>query len=217
MNFILGEKLGMSQFFQEDGKVVPVTLVQAGPCYVTQIKKTDNDGYDAVQVAFGERKFKNIKKPQKGILNNLKKVNKNLAEKFEKKFPYYFVEFKPENIDDFKLGDEINLDNFKEGDKVFISATSKAKGFQGVVKRHGFSGFSATHGTKHGLRAPGSIGSAFPERVWPGKKMPGRMGGERVTMKGLKIVKVDKENNILALKGALPGKKGMLVEIKHQS
>jgi large subunit ribosomal protein L3 len=214
MKFILGKKIGMTQIFDENGKVTPVTLVEAGPCYINQIKTEEKDGYNAVQVVFDSKKLKNTKKPQRGQIEKLKSVSKNLAEKFNQKAPLYFKEFRVEDISGYSIGDEITIESFEEGDELKISGLSKARGFQGVVKRHGFSGFDATHGTKHGERIPGSIGSAFPERVWPGKKMAGRMGGRKNTVTGLKIVNMDKEDNVLAVKGALPGRKGTLLEIK---
>lgn len=200
MKFILGKKLGMSQVFDENGQVVPVTLIEAGPCWVAQVKTKEKDGYQSVQIGFEEIKEKKVKKPRKG---HLKKAG-------FKKYFRYLKEFKD---GDFKTGDKIDASLFNQGEIVKVSGISKGKGFQGVVKRHGFSGFPATHGTKHGLRAPGSIGSAFPERVFKGRKMAGRMGSDRVTTQGLKIVQIDKENNLLAVKGAVPGRKGTLLEI----
>jgi len=193
MKFILGKKLIMSQLFDEKNKVVPVTLVEAGPCYVLQIKTNEKDGYQAVQIGL-ERKKKNIKKTEKG-----------------KEFKYW-REFRDQG-ENFKVGNEINLSVFQEGDKVKVSGISKGKGFQGVVKRWGFHGRNASHGARHEERKVGSIGSCLPERVVKGRKMPGRMGSDRVTVKNLKIAKIDKENNILAIKGAIPGKKGTLLEI----
>lgn len=185
----------MSQIFDENGNTVPVTLIEAGPCYVTQIKTEKKDAYSAVQIGFEKIEKKNkIKKSQKG-----------------KEFKYV-REFK--NNKELKKGDEIDVSVFKEGDKVLVSGISKGKGFAGAVKRWGFAGQTATHGTKHEQRTIGSVGSAFPQRVIKGKKMPGRMGYERVTVKNLKIVKVDKENNLLAVKGAIPGRRGTLLEIK---
>jgi len=194
MKFILGQKLGMSQIFDEKGNQIPVTLIEAGPCFVTQIKVKEKDGYQAVQIGF-IRKTKKIKKTEKG-----------------KEFKY-LREFKN---GEFKVADIIDASIFQEGDKVKISGISKGKGFAGAVKRWGFKGrLSATHGTKHELRTLGSVGSSFPERVVKGKKMPGRMGYVRVTVKNLKIIKVDKENNLLAVKGAVPGRKGTLLEISN--
>lgn len=200
MKFILGKKLGMSQIFNGEGRVVPVTLVEVFPCQIVQVKTEEKDGYRAVQVGFGEVKEKKVKKPQKG---HIKKAG--LKNNFKG-----FIEFKDV---DLKVGDEINISVFEEGDKVEVSGVSKGKGFQGVVKRHGFSGMPASHGTKHCLRAPGSIGSAFPQRVFKGKKMAGRMGFERVTVRGLQIAQVDEADRILAIKGAVPGAKGTLLEI----
>ncbi len=194
MKFILGKKIGMTQVFDDNGDVVPVTLVEAGPCVVTQIKTEENDGYKAVQVGFDRLKENKVKKPQ-----------------MEKPFRF-LCEFKAE-VDDLKEGEEINVSIFEKGDKVKISGKSKGKGFQGVVKRHGFAGQSRTHGTKHDERRGGSIGSAYPQRVMKGRKMPGRMGSDRTTVKNLEIVKVDPEENTLAIKGAVPGGKGNILEI----
>lgn len=203
--FILGLKLGMSQIFDEKGNVIPVTVIEAGPCYVTQIKTKEKDGYSAVQIGFGE-----AKKITKALAGHLKgaKIGKLM----------FLREFRNETpkIDDkeLKIKDKIDVSIFKEGDKVKISGISKGKGFQGAVKRWGFSGMGASHGVKHEHRTLGSVGSSFPERVIKGKKMPGRMGSERVTVKNLKVVKIDKENNLLAVKGAVPGRKGILLEIR---
>jgi len=195
MKFILGLKLGMSQIFDEKGSAVPVTLIEAGPCEVTQIKTKEKDGYQAIQVG-----FKKIGKP--------KKIKKPQAQK-----PYrYLREFKN---GEFKVGDKIDASIFQEGDKVKVSGISKGKGFAGAVKRWGFKGrLSVSHGTKHELRTLGSVGMSIPERVVKGKKMPGRMGFERVTVKNLKITKVDPENNLLAVEGAVPGRKGTLLEVR---
>ncbi len=191
----------MSQIFDGNNKAVPVTLIEAGPCFVAALRTLDKDGYEAVQIAMEEAPAKAVKKPQQG---HFKKSG--LASYFR-----YLKEFRGKHS--LKEGDKIDVSLFLPGEKVKVSAFSKAKGFQGVVKRHGFSGAPATHGTKHNERAPGSIGSAFPERVFKGKKMAGRMGGERLTISGLKVAAVDQENNLLALKGAVPGRKGTLVEV----
>jgi len=195
MKFILGLKFGMSQIFDERGDQIPVTLIEAGPCEVTQIKTKEKDGYQAIQVG-----FKKIEKP--------KKIKKPQVQK-----PYrYLREFKN---GEFKMGQKIDVSIFQVGDKVKVSGISKGKGFAGAVKRWGFKGrLSVTHGTKHELRTLGSVGSSFPERVVKGKKMPGRMGYARVTVRNLKVVKVDPQNNILAIKGAIPGRKGTLLEIR---
>jgi len=190
----------MTQIFDEAGKVIPVTLVKAGPCWVTQERTKETDGYQAVQVGFEEVKENRVKKPQRGHLKKTK-LDKN------------FRHFKEFEASDLKTGHKIDVSIFNEGEIVKVVGISKGKGFQGVVKRHGFKGMPASHGTKHTERAPGSIGSAFPQRVFKGKKMAGRMGSDRVTIKGLEIVQIDKENDLLAIEGALPGKVGTLLEI----
>jgi large subunit ribosomal protein L3 len=195
MRFILGKKIGMSQIFNEKRETVPVTLIEAGPCYVTQIKEKNKDGYQALQIGF-------VKKSKK-----VKKTEKGKEYKYLREFPVLDSQV--------SIGDKIDISIFKEGEKVKISGKSKGKGFQGGVKRWGFSGRNATHGVKHEHRTLGSVGSAFPERVIKGRKMPGRMGFERVTVKNLEIVKIDKENNLLAVKGAIPGAKGTFLEIKE--
>ena len=213
MKFILGLKLGMSEIFNKEGNVVPITLIEAGPCQVTQIKTKEpksiakgeiegkKDDYEAIQIGFQKLKEKKVKKSQR---------QKPLR---------YLREFRGDiDISKYKVGDEIDVSIFEEGDKVKISGISKGKGFAGVVKKWGFKGrASVSHGTKHELRTPGSTGSSYPQRVVKGKKMAGRMGFERVTVKNLKIVKTDKENNILAVRGAVPGRKGTLLEIRSGS
>jgi len=195
MPFILGKKIKMSQIFDEDGKVIPITLIQAGPCFITQIKQKEKDGYNALQVGFGKKK-----KP--------KKTDK------DKEF-HYLRESRDEK-QELKVGDKIDVSIFEEGDKVRISGISKGKGFQGGVKRWGFHGKSASHGVKHEHRTLGSVGSTDAARVFKGKKMPGRMGYERVTKKNIKVVKIDIENNLIAVKGAVPGRQGTLLEITSQ-
>ena len=199
---MLGTKEEMTQIFTEDGKVVPVTVVNAGPVKVVQVKSADGkDGYNAVQVGFGSRKEKNINKAEIGHMGK----DNNFSD---------LVEFRIKGSEvEAKKGDEIKVEIFEEGDKVQVSGISKGKGFQGVVKRHGFHGGPRTHGQKHSEREPGSIGATGPQRVFKGKKMGGRMGSDRVTVKGLKIVRVDKENNKLLISGAVPGKRGTLLEI----
>ncbi|MDO8600717.1 MAG: 50S ribosomal protein L3 [bacterium] len=207
MKYILGTKLGMTQIFDGEGSVIPVTLIQATPSIVLQVKTKEKDGYEAVQVGFGERKQKNIKKPQQGHFKDLGNFR-------------FVREFRVVPGADYKLparGDKIDVLVFAEGDKIKVGGISKAKGFQGVVKRHGFHGAPATHGTKHAHRQPGSIGGRGGRaggRVTKGMRMAGRMGGERVTMRGLKIAKVDVENNIIAIRGAVPGRRGTLLEIR---
>jgi large subunit ribosomal protein L3 len=196
VKFILGKKIGMSQMFDKNGKLTPVTLILAKPCQILQRKTKENDGYEALQIGLEkiEKKSK-IKKTMKG------KEFKNIRE----------YKNADENL---KVGDEIGVDTFVEGDNVKVSGMSKGKGFQGGVKRHGFHGRRATHGVKHEHRTIGSTGSRFPQHVMKGRKMPGHMGFERISVKNLKIMKVDKENNLLVLKGAVPGKTGALLEIR---
>ena len=197
MKFILGLKIEMSQIFDKESRVSPITLIECGPCYVLQKKTKEKDGYSAWQIGFKKITKKNkIKKTMKG-----------------KEFKY-IREQRTVNDEQYKVGDKINISIFKEEDIVKVSGISKGKGFQGAVKRWGFSGRNATHGVKHEHRTLGSVGSSFPERVIKGKKMPGRMGTERVTVKNLKVVKVDAENNLLAVKGAVPGRRGTLLEIR---
>jgi len=200
MKFILAKKIGMSQVFDQNGKVIPVTLVKAGPCWVTQVKTKDQDSYSAVQIGFEPAKNKHTNKAQQG---HFKKAGLKKNYRYLREFP----------AQELKLGHKIKVDIFSLGEIVRVTGISKGKGFQGVVKRHGFSGANATHGTKHNERAPGSIGSAFPERVFKGKKMAGRMGSDRITVKGLEIVEIDKDENTLAIKGAVPGRRGTLLEI----
>ena len=202
MKFILGKKIEMTQMFDEKGRVIPVTLIEAGPCYVAQIMTKEKDKYESIQIGFEKLKDKKVKKPQKKKPYRYIKEFKNKEQRTKNK------------EQELKVGDKIDVSIFKEGDKVKISGISKGKGFAGVVKRWGFHGQTATHGTKHEERTIGSIGSAFPQRVIKGKKMPGRMGTERVTVKNLKIVKVDVENNLIAIKGAVPGRRGTLLEIR---
>lgn len=194
MTFILGKKIGMSQIFDEKGKRTPVTLVEAGPCTVLEEKTKEKDGYRSFQIGF-VKKTRKIKRTEKG--KEFKIVREVRVKEGEEQ----------------KIGDVIDVSVFKEGDKVKISGISKGKGFQGAVKRWGFSGRNATHGVKHEHRTLGSVGTSFPERVIKGRKMAGRMGGDRTTVKNLEIIKVDKENNLLAIKGALPGAEGTLLEI----
>jgi len=204
MKFILAQKVKMSQIFDEKGNVIPVTVAEAGPVKITQIKTKEKDGYEAVQIGFGKKK--KISKPIRG---HLKKLGN-----FRWLREIRTDELKGENlIGDYKEGEEIKVDIFEPGDKVTIVGLSKGKGFQGVVKRHGFHGSDASHGAKHSLRSPGSIGATHPQHVVKGKKMAGRTGSERITVKNREIVKVDKEKNLLYIKGGLPGNQGSLIEI----
>jgi len=195
MKFILGLKIGMSKIFNEEGRPVPVTLIEAGPCKVLQVKTREKDGYEAVQIGFLKLKEKKIKKPQKN------KAFKHLKE------------FKAD-ISEYKTGQEINISVFKDIKLVKISGFSKGKGFAGGVKRWGFRGQPSSRGSKGSIRTIGSIGGSTPSRVIKGKKMPGRMGFDRITVKGLKVVKIDEKNNVLMVKGAVPGRKGTLLEIR---
>lgn len=192
MKFILGKKIGMTQIFDEKSNVVPITLIEAGPCFVLQVKSKEKDGYEAIQIGFEKLKDKKIKKPQK-----------------EKGFRY-IREFSGQ---DFKTGDKIDISVFKEGDMATVSGISKGKGFAGAVKRWGFRGIGASHGLKHEERTIGSVGRRWPQRVVKGRKMPGRMGSDRTTVKSLKIAKIDINNNMIAVTGAVPGRRGTLLEI----
>ena len=209
MKFILGKKIEMSQMFAENGDVIPVTLIKAGPCLVAQIKNEEKDGYSAVQIGFDKKK--KLSKALKGHLKDLGEF-KWLRE--------FRISDQSSVISDqesgLKRGDKITVDTFKIGDKVKITGISKGKGFQGVVKRHGFHGSPASHGHKDQLRMPGSIGATEPARVFKGKKMPGQMGNEQVTVKNLEIIKIDKDKNLLYIKGAVPGARGSLVEISGE-
>ena len=198
MKFILGEKIGMTRMFDASGNVVPVTVLRAGPVVVTQVKSVEKDGYKSVQVGYGRKK--NLAKPQRGHL----KGKGNLS---------WLKEFKTEDSSEFSEGKRIDVSVFVPGDKVNIQGISKGKGFAGVVKRHGFRGGWASHGNKHMLRAPGSIGMSWPERVPKGRKMAGRMGYDKVTVKNLEVIEVDSKNNTLALRGAVPGNKGSWIVV----
>ncbi len=201
---ILGHKIGMTQIFDEDGIVVPVTVVQAGPCHVVQVKTKEKDGYDAVQLGYDEISEKKATKPRKGHFAKANVKPQRYLREFD------FSDYEPVNT-----GDEIKADIFTAGEKVTVSGISKGKGFQGTVKRHGFGGGPKTHGQSDRWRAPGSLGqSSYPSRVFKGLKMSGRMGTDRITLKSVQVVKVDAENNLLFLKGALPGAKNTLLEIK---
>ncbi len=201
MKFILGTKEDMAEYFSENGTVTPVTIVSAGPVTVTQVKTKESDGYNAVQVGFGEKKAKNLSKAVKGHLKDLGNFR-------------FIKEFRVEGAPAYKVGDKLAVaDLFAVGDSLQVSGTTKGKGFQGVVKRHGFKGGPRTHGQKHSEREPGSIGGGLRTHVPKGMRMAGRMGGDRVTQKNLQVVLVDSENNLLFIKGAVPGVRGSLVEI----
>ena len=197
MKYILGNKIGMSQLFDEKVKLTPVTLVLAGPCYVLQRKNKEKDGYSAIQ--FG---FKKIEKKDK--------IGKSMKGK-----EYKFIKERRANEEATpNVGDEVNVSSFNEGDSVKVTGISKGKGFQGAVKRHGFHGRNATHGVKHEERTIGSTGCRFPQHVIKGRKMPGHMGAEKISVKNLKIMKIDPQNNLLVIKGAVPGPNGVLLEIR---
>jgi large subunit ribosomal protein L3 len=206
MKFILGKKQQMMQCFLEDGTAIPVTVIEAGPLVVTQVKNPDVDGYTAIQVAYEEQK---AKRATKAHLGHVGSISKEKSE--EKKAFKHLREFR--DIEDIAIGDEITVNVFSVGDFVTVSGVSKGKGFQGVVKRHGFHGGPRSHGQKHSEREPGSIGGGLRNKVPKGMRMGGRMGGDRITVKNLEIIGVDKENNHLIIKGAIPGRRGSLIEI----
>lgn len=211
---ILGKKLGMTQIFDEKGAVIPVTVIQAGPCKVTQVRTQDKDGYEAVQLGFEETS--RLKKPQKGHQKEL--VRTDDSGKRAKDFGLKFLrEVKATTaISDFKVGDVIGPDIFKAGDRVDVTGTSKGKGFAGVMKRHNFNGGPKTHGQSDRRRAPGSIGAGTtPGRVVKGMRMAGHMGHERVTTQNLTIVRVEAEKSLVLIKGAVPGANGGLVIIRR--
>ena len=201
---ILGTKLGMTQLFTEDGKIIPVTVVLAGPCTVIQKKTVDTDGYDAVQVGFGDVKEKSLNKPQKGHF-----AKADLAAK------KYLREFRLDDISTLEVGAEIKADVFEAGEKIDVSGISKGKGFAGPMKRWGLHRGPMAHGSGY-HRGSGSMGACSnPGRVMKGKKLPGHMGVDKVTVQNLEVVKVDVENNLILIKGAVPGNKGGLVTIKN--
>ena len=203
MQVILGTKIGMTQIIGEDGVVTPVTILEAGPCTVTQIKTVESDGYNAVQVGFGQGR--NL---SKSVAGHAKKAGENNS-------PKVLREFRLEAIpEEMKLGDKITVESFKLGDKVAVTGTSKGKGFAGTVKRHNFIESRNTHGFKGNIRRVGSIGSMYPQKVWKGKKMPGRMGHEQVTVKNLTVAYVDAAKNLIGLKGAVPGPNKGIVSLE---
>ena len=203
MKNMLGRKVGMTQIFKEDGSVVPVTVIQAGPLYVVQKKTVEKDGYNAIQIGFESIKENRINKPAKGHFD-----------KSEVEYKKYLREFRVGNPDEFQIGQEIKVDVFEEGDMVDVIGTSKGKGTQGVIKRHGFARGRETHGSKF-HRAPGGLSAGtYPGRVFKGHKMGGRMGNERVTVQNLEIVRVDAEKNLILVKGGVPGPKKGIVTIK---
>jgi large subunit ribosomal protein L3 len=210
MAAILGKKLGMTQVFREDGTVVPVTVIEAGPCKVTAVRDGERDGYSAVQLAFGEVGKGRLTRAEEG---HLKKAGAAPMR--------HLVEFRDEDLgrDDeepVKIGDDVTVGSFEPGQRVKVSGVSVGKGFQGGIKRHNFSRGPVTHGS-HNVRAPGSIGaSAFPARVFKGMRMPGQMGAKRVTQRGLEVAEVDAERNLLLIKGSVPGSRNALVEVRTE-
>ncbi|WP_185857136.1 50S ribosomal protein L3 [Blattabacterium cuenoti] len=204
---LIGKNIGMTSIFLENGENVPCTIVKVGPCYIVQIKTIENDGYFSIQLGIDNQK---IKKTNKSLFNHFKKAGLSPKKKL--------LEFKTNKVSDFILGSSINIDLFKEGELVNVKGVSKGKGFQGVVKRHNFSGVGEkTHGQHNRLRAPGSIGAGSdPSRVFKGKKMAGRMGKKSVTIKNLKILKINPDYNIIILKGAVPGNKNSYLMIQKK-
>ena len=204
MSGLIGKKIGMTSLYDEKGNNLACTIIEAGPCVVTQIKNEEKDGYSSVQLGFLDKKERNINKAEAGHFKNAKTAPKsNLFE---------FKNFENE----LSVGDVLNVDHFSEGEFVDVSGTSKGKGFQGVVKRHGFAGVGqSTHGQHNRLRAPGSIGAAsYPARVFKGMRMAGQMGNEKVTVQNLKVIKVVPEKNLLVIKGCVPGHKNSIVTIR---
>ncbi|HEY2313428.1 MAG TPA: 50S ribosomal protein L3 [Streptosporangiaceae bacterium] len=202
---VLGTKLGMTQVFADDGKMVPVTVVAAGPCVVTAVRTPAADGYAAVQLGFGEIDPRKVTKPVAGHFAKAGVTPRR-----------YLVELRTDNATDYTLGQEVTAETFSAGELIDVTATSKGKGFAGVMKRHGFKGMSSSHGTKRKHRAPGSIGGcAYPGRVFKGVRMPGRMGGERTTTANLTLHGVDAGRGLLLIKGAVPGPAGALVLVRN--
>ncbi|HHU73885.1 MAG TPA: 50S ribosomal protein L3 [Clostridiales bacterium] len=201
---ILATKVGMTQVFSENGVLIPVTVLQAGPLYVTQVKTVENDGYAAVQVGYGDIRESLVNKPRKGHFAKAGVANKR-----------YLKEFKFENTADYQVGQEIKVDIFAAGDKVDATAKSKGKGFQGAIKRHGLSRGPMSHGSKYHRHAGSNGAATSPGRVFKGKKMPGQMGNVKVTVQNLEVVRVDADKNLILVKGAVPGPKKSLVLLKQ--
>ena len=200
---IIGRKIGMTSIYSAEGKAMPCTVIEAGPCVVTQLKTQDRDGYEAVQLGFGERKVKNTPNALKGHFKKAKTDPKSSLVEFQ-------------GFEGLNLGDSVSVEIFEEGEYVTVSGTSKGKGFQGVVKRHGFGGVGqATHGQHNRMRAPGSIGAAsYPARVFKGMRMAGQMGNKKVKMENLQVLKVMADKNLIVVKGSVPGSKGSTVTIE---
>lgn len=204
MSGLIGKKLGMTSIFTPEGEIIPVTVIEAGPCKVVSIRTKEKDGYEALQLGFGVKREKNISKP---VIGQYKKNNLTPAKVLK--------EFRKFNVSDYKIGDELKADFFTEGEVIKVRGKSKGKGFQGVMRRHGFGGVGGTtHGQSDRLRAPGSIGSSsYPSRVFKGMKMAGRMGSENVTTSGLKVVKIVMDQNLIMVKGNVPGAINSIVEL----
>ena len=203
MKGILGKKIGMTQIFTEHGEVIPVTVVEAGPVVVTHVKTTENDGYTAIQVGFGDAKEKSLNKPQKGHLAAANTLKKHLKE------------FRVDSVEGYTVGQEIKADLFAAGELIDVTGISKGKGFQGPIKRHGQSRGPETHGSRY-HRRPGSMGAcSYPGRVFKNKKLAGHMGSVKVTVQNLEVVRVDADKNFILVKGAIPGAKGSVVTIKE--
>ena len=200
---LIGKKVGMTQVFDEKGNVIPVTVIEAGPCVVAQVKTVDNDGYNAIQLGFGDVKEKHTNKPQRGHFSKAKlAVKKHLRE------------FRVDTVDEVKVGDEIKADIFEAGEKIDVQGITKGKGFQGVIKRHGGHRGPMTHGSMY-HRRPGSMGQrSTPGRVFKGKKLPGHMGRVTVTIQNLDVVRVDMDKNVILVKGSVPGAKGAILKVK---
>tara|TARA_B100000575_G_scaffold190339_1_gene153489 strand:- start:260 stop:877 length:618 start_codon:yes stop_codon:yes gene_type:complete len=204
MRGLLGKKIGMSRVFNSSGEVIPVTILNVGPCIVTQVKTSENDGYEAVQIGYGDMKEKHMNKPLKGHFD-----------KSSAKPSKFLAEFRTVPGFDYVLGSVFHVGLFHKGDFVRVSGFSKGRGFTGVIKRHNFSRQKKTHGTGHTERAPGSIGQASdPSRVFPGMRMAGRHGNAKITIENLEVVDVDRENNHLIIKGSVPGPKGSIVTVE---
>lgn len=220
MKSLLGIKLGMSQVFDEAGVVTPVTIVQAGPCFVTQVKTEATDGYAAIQVGFGETKNGRLTKGQQGHLGLLKKDSKHPQRKQSKGIPalQHLREFRTQKTAEYEVGQELTVAQFEIGDRIDIVGTTKGRGFAGGVKRWGFRGGSKTHGQSDRWRAPGSIGATSGTgHVFKGKKMSGHMGNERFTSQNLQVIKIDLEKNLIAVKGSVPGHKGSFVILRDSA
>ena len=200
---IIGKKIGMTQIFDEEGKVIPVTVIEAGPCVIAQVKSVETDGYNAIQLGFGDVKESKVNKPEKGHFAKASITAKK-----------HLREFRVDEVESYKVGDEIKADTFVAGDKIDVQGTSKGKGFQGVIKRHGQSRGPMGHGSMY-HRRPGSMGpTSTPGRVFKGKKLPGHMGVQTITIQNLDVVRVDMDKNVILVKGSVPGVKGAILKIK---